>query len=274
MSQINSPVLVLNTGWTPIHIKSVKEAISDVFSDVAEIVEHCDFEITSEDGKISSCAYVGLGWAEWMEISRPGIPLLQSKVAELREEAKALRAEAKVMVDLVEANKLLAEAKEREDKANANDPRIIHLNRNVEVRGPEVIRLLDYNEIPDMEIRLTRKNLLLRDNYTCQYCGKRVSASTFTIDHVHPRSRDGENSWENFVVACFKCNVAKRDRTPKEAGLTLRSKPVKPKWYPLTTRFTAKTQGSWRKFLPEAALSNRPLPPDVDESEFLSKKRK
>lgn len=274
MSDVNAPVLVLNTGWTPIHIKSVKEAVSDVFAEIAEIIEHSDHVISSED--IYSTAFTQHDWASWMDVSKPGISFLRKLAAEYREEATALRAEAKVLVDKAMSEQLLNEANELEKKAKATDPRIIKLSHEMEVRGPEVIRLLDYNEIPDLEIRLTRRNLLLRDNFTCQYCGKKVSSSTFTIDHVLPKSRGGGGSWENFVVACFKCNVTKRDRTPEEAKLTLRTKPSKPKWYPLTTRFAFKTPASWVKFLPQSALENRPNLAELpsSESESFGKRRK
>lgn len=280
MSDVNAPVLVVNTGWTPIHIKSVKEAVSDVFAEVAEIVEHSDHEIIhpkADGNDIYSSAYTGHQWSRWSELSGTAIPFLRAKAAEYREEAVALRAEAKVMVDPAMALALEAEAVELDIKAKATDPRVIMVNRGLEIRGPEVIRLLDYYDIPDLEIRLTRKNLLLRDNFTCQYCGKRVSTSNFTIDHVMPKSRGGDGSWENFVVACFKCNVAKRDRTPKEAGLVLRTKPTKPKWYPLTTRFAFKTPASWVKFLPQSAVNNRPTVPELDPTEteaFASRRKK
>lgn len=275
MSDINSPVLVLNSGWTPIHIKSVKEAVSDIFAEVAEIIEHSDHDIV--DGDIYSSAYMGHTWESWMNVSKTGVPLLRKRSAECREEAEALRAKAKVLVSTEDAAKLILEAEELKKKAKATEPRILKLARGFEVRGPEVIRLLDYNDIPDLEIRLTRRNLLLRDNFTCQYCGKRVSAGNFTIDHVMPKSRGGDGSWENFVVACFKCNVAKRDRTPKEAGLVLRTKPSKPKWYPLTTRFAFKTPVSWAKFLPQNALTNRPQMPELSPAEteaFANRKKR
>lgn len=279
MSDVNAPVLVLNTGWTPIHIKSAKDAISDVFSEVAEIIEHTSIDIVTQgdDGaNVYSSAYMGYDWSKWMGLSTPSITFLRQKAAEFREEATALRAEAKVMVNPADAEMLIQEADELDAKAKATDPRIIKVNRGQELRGPEVIRLLDYNDIPDLDIRLTRRNLLLRDNFSCQYCGKRVGASNFTIDHVYPKSRGGDGSWENFVVACFKCNVLKRDRTPKEAGLVLRTTPAKPKWYPLTTRFAFKTPGSWTKFLPQSAISNRPQVPELDpaEQEALTLRRK
>ncbi|MFK8184595.1 MAG: HNH endonuclease [Phormidesmis sp.] len=91
---------------------------------------------------------------------------------------------------------------------------------------PTVIRLRHYVRIPYKEIPLTRRNLLHRDNNTCQYCG--YSGDRLTLDHVVPRSRGGGDSWENIVSACVRCNVKKSNRTPKEAEMPLSNPPRKP----------------------------------------------
>jgi 5-methylcytosine-specific restriction endonuclease McrA len=91
---------------------------------------------------------------------------------------------------------------------------------------PTVIRLRSYVKIPYKEISLSRRNVLHRDNYTCQYCGDR--RHDLTIDHIVPRSRGGIDTWENVVAACLKCNVKKGDRTPREAGLVLMTTPRRP----------------------------------------------
>lgn len=104
------------------------------------------------------------------------------------------------------------------------------VERNGKMLAPEwplplVIRLLYYVKIPHKEIPLTRRNVMHRDNYTCQYCGRK---SDLTIDHVVPRSRGGKDKWDNVVVACLRCNVSKGSRTPKEAEMTLNTKPCRP----------------------------------------------
>jgi len=91
---------------------------------------------------------------------------------------------------------------------------------------PTVIRLRNYVKIPYKEISLSRRNVLHRDNYTCQYCGER--RHDLTIDHIQPRSRGGIDTWENVVAACLKCNVKKGDRTPKEANMHLLTTPRRP----------------------------------------------
>lgn len=91
-------------------------------------------------------------------------------------------------------------------------------------------------------VGLTNFHLFLRDNFTCQYCGRHDSKLNHKLnkagrpmeqlerEHVVPRSLGGENSWENCVTACTACNSAKGNRTPEQAGLKLRTKPYEPSW--------------------------------------------
>jgi len=72
---------------------------------------------------------------------------------------------------------------------------------------------------------VSRRAVLRRDHYTCQYCG---SSKQLTLDHVLPKSRGGQHSWDNVVAACESCNQAKGARTPAEARMTLRTKPKAP----------------------------------------------
>jgi len=74
---------------------------------------------------------------------------------------------------------------------------------------PSVIRLLTYRHIPQQSRALSRKNILLRDRNTCQFCGCGFPASELTLDHVMPRSRGGRSSWENLVASCYSCNNRK-----------------------------------------------------------------
>jgi hypothetical protein len=73
---------------------------------------------------------------------------------------------------------------------------------------PSVIRLLAYRHIPQQSRALSRKNILLRDRNTCQFCGGVFPSSELTLDHVVPRSRGGRSSWENLVACCYRCNRA------------------------------------------------------------------
>lgn len=96
---------------------------------------------------------------------------------------------------------------------------------------PRTIKLTYEMAIPTLELPFSRENIYLRDDYTCQYCGEKFSAEELTLDHVFPKSRGGENSWENLVTCCKHCNSKKADRTPKEAGMVLLNKPEKPEDY-------------------------------------------
>lgn len=114
---------------------------------------------------------------------------------------------------------------------------------------PTVIRLRKYISIPYKEIPLTRRNLMYRDHYKCQYCGEKTI--DLTIDHVIPRSRGGSDSWENVVACCQKCNVKKGDRTPKESHMTLLKTPRTPfgHLYFEATRLATSHFPNWQKYL-------------------------
>lgn len=98
------------------------------------------------------------------------------------------------------------------------------------LRVPRVVHLHRYDRTPRPSVRLTRRNLMLRDAHECQYCGKRPPTRELNIDHVLPRSRGGEDSWENLVTACRVCNLRKGWRTPEEANMRLARRPFRPKW--------------------------------------------
>jgi len=95
---------------------------------------------------------------------------------------------------------------------------------------PKIIRLRKYVNVAKKAtiLRYSRRNILIRDNHKCQYCGKKCVGKDATLDHVLPSSRGGKSSWTNIVLACTKCNNKKDDRTPKEAGMILLREPVKP----------------------------------------------
>lgn len=112
---------------------------------------------------------------------------------------------------------------------------------------PSVIRLFSFVRRPTNFIELSRKNIMRRDNYQCQYCGR--TKSDLTIDHVIPRSRGGADTWENLVTACNSCNSKKGNRTPEEAGMKLISKPKKPNHIFLLKQFAGTTDESWKQFL-------------------------
>ena len=87
------------------------------------------------------------------------------------------------------------------------------------IRVPSVIRLLAYRHIPQQTRALSRKNILLRDRNTCQFCTRVFSASELTLDHVVPRSRGGRSSWENLVDFCYQCEEFPCQNTNFDPGL-------------------------------------------------------
>ena len=95
--------------------------------------------------------------------------------------------------------------------------------RRLELERPVIVQLLANVRIPRMILQPTRANILLRDEDTCQYCGKH--SRELTLDHVVPRSRGGQSTWENLVASCRACNGKKGNRLLKEANLHLRRQP-------------------------------------------------
>lgn len=91
---------------------------------------------------------------------------------------------------------------------------------------PSIIRLEEMVRRPRPRVKLTKREILRRDNYTCQYCGQR--AAHLTIDHVIPRHLGGEYSWQNLVTACQSCNHRKGGRTLEQAHLHLAHPPHEP----------------------------------------------
>ncbi|MFB3778848.1 MAG: HNH endonuclease [Bryobacteraceae bacterium] len=119
------------------------------------------------------------------------------------------------------------------------------------VRLPSVIRLLGYRRIPHQTRALSRKNILMRDRFTCQYCLRALPSSELTLDHVVPRSRSGASAWENLVACCHDCNNRKGSRTPEEAGMRLSRQP---RPFSLHTsrhlmRLLGKSDEQWKKYL-------------------------
>ncbi|KAI3523197.1 hypothetical protein L1887_01255 [Cichorium endivia] len=119
------------------------------------------------------------------------------------------------------------------------------------LRVPHLLQVVKRRRVISM---LSRKNVLARDNFTCQYCS---STMNLTIDHVIPMSRGGEWKWENLVTACLSCNSKKGHKTPEEANMKLHKAPKAPKDYdivaiPLTN--TAIKMLKMRKGTPEEWL--------------------
>jgi len=116
---------------------------------------------------------------------------------------------------------------------------------------PSVIRLAYMIKRPRPQRRLTRLEVFNRDQYTCQYCGRETHQ--LTLDHIIPRHRGGEHTWENVVSACVPCNRRKAGKTPRGAGMMLIRTPSSPHnnipFY--IPHHYLKTYREWQKYLPQ-----------------------
>jgi 5-methylcytosine-specific restriction endonuclease McrA len=136
----------------------------------------------------------------------------------------------------------------RSDRKHPNDDWIRAVNFEIQV--PRVIRLLEYDRLPKQHLHLNRRNVLARDDHLCQYCGRHFPLHQLSLDHVMPRSRGGETTWENVVCACLSCNVKKGGRTPHEAKMKLVRHPARPQRNPLLMlKLSNPKYASWRTWL-------------------------
>lgn len=125
-------------------------------------------------------------------------------------------------INLILANKAMS----------VDDSETIWRSTKNEINVPYVIRMnyfIKRSKSP-REVPFSRHGVLVRDNYRCGYCGKR-NTDNMTIDHIIPKSKGGQHSWENCVTSCLKCNAHKKDSTLAQSGLKLRIKPIMPNVY-------------------------------------------
>jgi 5-methylcytosine-specific restriction endonuclease McrA len=108
---------------------------------------------------------------------------------------------------------------------------VVHTNgitfhsESLEIQAPSVVRLNYFVKVPyRARSSLSRRAVLVRDEFECQYCGRTAE----NVDHVIPRSRGGGHTWDNVVAACRPCNSRKENRSPADAGLTLKHPPREP----------------------------------------------
>lgn len=86
---------------------------------------------------------------------------------------------------------------------------------------PRIILLKRYIKLPNRMYRPNRRNIFVRDNYTCAYCLSQPGVENLSIDHIIPKSRGGKETWANLITACKDCNCRKGDRTPEEANIKI-----------------------------------------------------
>jgi 5-methylcytosine-specific restriction endonuclease McrA len=120
------------------------------------------------------------------------------------------------------------------------------------VAVPSVIRLRTFVKVPfRRRAPLNRRGIFARDDQRCQYCG----AAAESIDHVVPRSRGGEHTWDNVVAACRPCNVRKRDRLLPETSMRLRCSPSAPRDLTWVVVAAGQVPTHWEPYLHPATLS-------------------
>jgi len=118
------------------------------------------------------------------------------------------------------------------------------------VEVPSIIRLEYLVKRPFAPRKLSKKEIFLRDKYTCQYCG--TQSQQLTLDHVVPRRQKGAHTWENVVAACSKCNLRKAGFTPEEAKMKLFREPRAPQPNPYRMLQNRVILDEWRPYLPWA----------------------
>jgi len=139
---------------------------------------------------------------------------------------------------------------------------------------PSVIALRRYINVPRRKAHWSRKGVLVRDNYTCIYCGvrlgetvrgKTLTKTDFTVDHVLPRSKGGKDNWTNTACACYACNHRKGDRLPNDVGMKMRWEPKTPR-----TSYLVIAIGSgpdaWRHYIEPGAHEDVFTRDESDES--------
>jgi len=114
-----------------------------------------------------------------------------------------------------------------------------------EFKRPKVIKLIDYVSIPYRSIHLSRINVFKRDGFKCVYCGVKKD---LTIDHVIPKSRGGQNTWENMVTCCHKCNKKKGQKMLEEINFKMSIKPFKPSHSYYMIKMTSGFNDEWEKY--------------------------
>lgn len=118
---------------------------------------------------------------------------------------------------------------------------------------PRIVVLGVYNRVPATILRLSRRNVYLRDDYTCQYCGDQPGVEQLNLDHVVPRSRGGDASWDNLVTSCKSCNLKKGRALPEECGMIPKNAPSCPRWS-TAVQFQAmpRSFAEWEPFIGQA----------------------
>jgi 5-methylcytosine-specific restriction endonuclease McrA len=142
----------------------------------------------------------------------------------------------------------------------ARNHQVIH-TPTVEIPAPSVIRLQYHVKRPQPRVKLSRREVFVRDRHTCQYCG--LTSRDLTIDHVTPKHRGGRHEWENLVAACRPCNHRKGGKTVAEARMRLLREPRAPRAdlrYLFGGYLADDRNDAWRTFLFLEPIAVAPAP--------------
>lgn len=141
--------------------------------------------------------------------------------------------------------------REKAELIEATQQMLVGVNYAIPV--PLVIRLVHYVRLPHRRVPATRAAVMLRDAYTCQYCGATPGRHELTVDHIIPRSRGGRHDWTNLVTACKRCNQMKGSFTPDEVQMRLIRRPFEPTYVALVLLSNPVAAARWERIMGVAA---------------------
>jgi 5-methylcytosine-specific restriction endonuclease McrA len=125
----------------------------------------------------------------------------------------------------------------------------VYHSEHIKIEAPSVIRLNYFVHVPHrMHVAPSRKAVFLRDGHKCQYCGRPAE----NVDHVFPRSRGGQHTWDNVVAACRRCNGRKENRLPHEVGLKRQQPKAPPEGFWLRL-LVGQAEPEWLPYLSHAS---------------------
>ena len=125
-----------------------------------------------------------------------------------------------------------------------------YCSEKLKIPIPSVVKLTHFVRVPyRARGSLSKRAIFLRDDFECQYCG----ATAENVDHITPRSRGGQHSWDNVVASCRPCNTRKENRSAAEVGLRLRRAPRPPKEHLFLLMSAGKPHPAWEPYLQAAS---------------------
>jgi 5-methylcytosine-specific restriction endonuclease McrA len=134
-------------------------------------------------------------------------------------------------------------------KLDVRDYDLYVRSAKLKIRVPTVLVCQTFSKMPFKRLSLTPENIRKRDSNTCQYTGKKLKSEEGSIDHIVPKSKGGENSWDNMVYCDKKLNTLKGNKSLNEANLKLIKNPAEPKGKPIASTIDKSNHYDWKHFL-------------------------